>query len=64
MDAFRPTKLHEQVEKAETTLRERGYADKTIESYVGVWQHLMKYAAMTSMASCTAELLTRFAEQQ
>jgi len=53
--------LHEQVEKAKVSLREKGYAGKTIESYSGVWHHLLRYAEKECIAD-PAEVFTHFAE--
>ncbi len=64
MGEFLQTKLYEQVEKAKMYLRERGYADKTIEGYSGVWHHLLRYADSENITTYTTKLLAQFAEKQ
>ncbi|MBT0160854.1 tyrosine-type recombinase/integrase [Candidatus Bathyarchaeota archaeon A05DMB-2] len=56
-----PAQLPEQVEKARKLMKEKGYAERTVENYRGVWHHLLKYANSEGITLCTDELTTQFA---
>ncbi|OPX92365.1 MAG: Tyrosine recombinase XerD [Pelotomaculum sp. PtaB.Bin104] len=56
-----PAQLPEQVEKARKLMKEKGYAERTVENYRGVWHHLLKYADSEGITVCTDELITQFA---
>ncbi|HAU31290.1 MAG: hypothetical protein XD78_2235 [Desulfotomaculum sp. 46_296] len=55
MYAAIPAHLPEQVETARKLIKEKGYAKKTVESYIGVWHQLLKYADSKGITVCTGE---------
>ena len=53
--------LQEQVLNAIKSLESKGYSEKTVKTYIGIWNHLLKYADDKDITVCSSVLIAQFA---
>ena len=53
--------LQKQILSSIDFLKSKGYSEKTVKTYTGIWNHLLKYADDNDITVCSSELITQFA---